>query len=113
MISKKYRFHGHGSLNYVHRNGQTERSAHMMVKFTANARREVPRFAVVVSKKVYKSAVKRNRIRRRIFEIIRLNITPDSKVLDVVINVYSPETLDLPTPKLTAEIEGLLKTIGF
>lgn len=32
-----------------------------------------PKFAVVVSKKVSKSAVKRNRIRRRIFEWIRLN----------------------------------------
>jgi ribonuclease P protein component len=112
MISKKYRFHGHGSLNYVHRNGQTERSAHMMVKFTANSRRENPRFAVVISKKVYKSAVKRNRIRRRIFEIIRLNIRPDSKVLDVVINVYSPEILDLPADKLSSEVKNLLAAIG-
>jgi ribonuclease P protein component len=113
MIAKKYRFHGHGSLNYVHRNGQSERSAHMMIKYTPNAHREVPRFAVIVRKKVYKSAVKRNRIRRRIFEIIRLSIRPDSRVLDVAINVYSPETLNLPHAKLEAEVRGLLKTIGF
>src|SRR5689334_5514559 len=33
-----------------------------------------PKFAVVVSKKVSKSAVVRNRIRRRTFEWIRINI---------------------------------------
>jgi ribonuclease P protein component len=113
MISKKYRFHGHGSLNYVHRNGQSARAAHMAVKYTANSHREVPRFAVVVSKKVYKSAVKRNRIRRRIFEIIRLQIKSNSPIYDVVVNVYSPETLHLSPQKLRDELEGLLKTIGF
>jgi ribonuclease P protein component, eubacterial len=113
MISKKYRFHGHGSLNYVHRNGKTERSTHMMMKSTPNSRREVSRFAVVVSKKVYKSAVKRNRIRRRVFEIIRLSIKPDSPVFDVVFNIYSPEVIDVPHEKLTKEVQGLLKTIDF
>jgi ribonuclease P protein component len=113
MISKKYRFHGHGSLNYVHRNGLTERSAHMMAKYTSNQHRQLPRFAVVVSKKVYKSAVKRNRIRRRIYDMIRLNIKPDAPSIDVVFNVYSPEVLDFAQAKLTKEVEGLLKTVGF
>jgi ribonuclease P protein component len=112
MVSKKYRFHGHGSLNYVHRNGRSERSAHMMVKFTANKHREFPRFAVVVSTKVFKSAVKRNRVRRRIYEIIRLEIKPDSPSVDVVLNVYSPEVLELSTDKLTNETGGLLRAAG-
>jgi ribonuclease P protein component len=112
MIAQKYRFHGHGSLNYLHRNGSTARGAHMMAKFVPNAKRELPRFAVVVSKKVYKSAVKRNRIRRRIYEIIRLNIRPDSKSVDTVFNVYSPEVLDLPNEKLTDEVKNLLKSAG-
>ena len=85
----------------------------MMVNFVPNAHRDFPRFAVVVSKKVYKSAVKRNRIRRRIFEIIRRNITSDSKVFDVVLSVYSPEVLDISHEKLTEEVQGLLKSVGF
>jgi ribonuclease P protein component len=84
----------------------------MMVKWTPNARRAESRFAVVVSKKVYKSAVKRNRIRRRIFEVIRLNLKSDAPVFDVVISVYSPETLDLPAAKLSGEVLGLLKIVG-
>ena len=113
MISKKYRFHGHGSLNFVYRNGQSERSAHIAVKATTNSHRENPRFAVVVSKKVFKSAVKRNRIRRRIFEIIRLQIKPNSPVLDVVFSVYSPEVFDMSHEKLESEITGLLKAVNF
>ena len=113
MISKKYRFHGHGSLNYAYRNGQSVRSSHIMVKSTPNSRREDPRFAVVISKKVFKSAVKRNRIRRRIFEIIRLQIKPDSPVMDIIFSVYSPEVLNMPHEKLESEITGLLKDIKF
>lgn len=113
MIAQKYRFHGHGSLNYLHRNGQTVRGAHLMLKFTPNAKRQVPRFAVVVSKKIFKSAVKRNRIRRRIFEILRLSIQPDSPSIDIVLNVYSGGVLELPHQQLQSEISGLLKSAGF
>jgi ribonuclease P protein component len=113
MISQKYRFHGHGSLNYLHRNGKTGRAAHLVIKFVPNQKRQLPRFAVVVSKKIFKSAVKRNRVRRRIFEIIRLNIRPDSPSVDAMINVYSGAVLDMPPAELKAETEGLLKSAGF
>jgi len=113
MISKKYRFHGHGSLNYVHRNGQGERTKYMAIKYTKNERRNHPRFSVIISKKVFKSAVKRNRVRRRVFEIIRHEIKDDSPNLDVVFLLYSPEILDMPHEKLKSEITGLLKAINF
>jgi ribonuclease P protein component len=113
MISNKYRFHGYGSLNYLHRNGKTARGKLMSARFAPNARRERPRFAVVVSKKVYKSAVKRNRIRRRIYEIIRAHITEQSLAIDVAISVYSPEVLDIPHQELKSQVEYLLKSTGF
>lgn len=113
MLSQKYRFHGHGSLNYLHRNGQVVRNSNMMVKYAPNLKRENPRFAVVVSKKVYKSAVKRNRIRRRLYEIIRRYIAKKSEVknVDVMVNVYSPEILNYESSKLENELLGLLKQV--
>lgn len=83
----------------------------MMVKFTPNLKRDLPRFSVVVSKKVYKSAVKRNRIRRRLYEVVRNYIAKkdDAKSVDVMINVYSPETINLEQTKLETELIGLLK----
>ena len=113
MISAKYRFHGYGSLNYLHRKGKTVRGKLMSVRFIANNKRQNPRFSVIVSKKVYKSAVKRNRIRRRIYEIIRVNINENSPIIDIAIVVYSPEVLDLPADNLKLQVEQLLIEAGF
>ena len=113
MISAKYRFHGYGSLNYLHRNGKTARGKMMSARFIPNQRRENPRFAVVVSKKVYKSAVKRNRIRRRIYEIIRVNIGENPPAIDIALNIYSPEVLNLTHDELVKQVKGLLKETGF
>ena len=71
MLAQKNRFAGHGSLRYVYANGNAVRTQKIVVKFTRNPHRTDSRFAVVVSKKVLKSAVGRNRIRRRVYEIIR------------------------------------------
>ena len=62
------------------------------------------RIAVVVSKKVEKSAVKRNRIRRRIYEVLRNNLESIPKKRDYIFVVYSKELENLPVD----EIEKIL-----
>lgn len=111
MISQKFRFHGHNSLKYVFQHGQSERNRHIAIKWTENKRRRHPRLAVVISKKVFKSAVKRNRIRRRIYEIARPLLT-DAPAIDAVISVYSGEVLNMPHDELMIEILPLLKSAG-
>ncbi len=49
MLSYKNRFHGHGSLRYVQRNGSVRRSLEMQLRYLENPRRKDSRFAVVVS----------------------------------------------------------------
>ncbi len=49
--------------------------------------------AVVVSKKVEKTAVGRNRIRRRIYEALRVNFDLIPKKTDYVFVVYSKDVL--------------------
>jgi len=107
MLSFAYRFHGHGSLRYVYKNGQAIRSHLITVKYTSNPHRKNSRFAVVVSKKVHKSAVGRNRIRRRIYEIIRHELPDFPSAHDVVVMVFSSEVLSLPTEELTETIKQL------
>lgn len=101
MLAFNLRFHGYGSLRYVYKNGKTLRSRLLTVKYTTNPRRRRPRFSVVVSKKVLKSAVGRNRIRRRIYETIRRNITDDVAACDIVVIVSSSEVINLSEPELT------------
>jgi ribonuclease P protein component len=100
MLSAAYRFHGHGSLRYVYKNGQAVRSHIITIKYTKNPHRKNPRFAVVVSKKVHKSAVGRNRIRRRIYEVVREEIPHFAAPFDVAIMVFSSEVLTMSSADL-------------
>lgn len=109
MLAFKYRFHGHGSLRYVYKNGQVARSHLATIKYTSNPHRKHPRFAVVVSKKVHKGAVGRNRIRRRIYEIIRQRIN-EAKNYDVVIIISSSEALTMPANNLKDTLNSLLES---
>lgn len=112
MLSAKYRFHGHGSLRFVYSKGQVVRSRHFLCKYTKNARRTEPRVAVVVSKKVIKSAVKRNQIRRRLYEAVRQELPGLTAQADIVFIVVSAELLTLPHIELTAAVQSLFKQAG-
>lgn len=107
MIPFTQRFHGHSSLRFVYKNGQVVRSRLATLKSTTNPHRKTPRFAVVVSKKVMKSAVRRNRIRRRIYEYLRLNSPRLKSPMDIVIIVTSSEFLTMSTSDVHTQLEQL------
>lgn len=112
MLAFPYRFHGHGSLRYVYKNGQAVRSRLLTVKHTRNKHRKNARFAVVVSKKVHKSAVGRNRIRRRLYEIIRHEQPRITLAHDIVVIITSSEVLTLATPELSETVTSAFEKAG-
>lgn len=112
MLSARHRFHGHGSLRYVYKNGQAIRSRHLTVKYTRNKHRKHSRFAVVVSKKVHKSAVGRNRIRRRVYEVIRHELPKIPSAYDIVVIISTSDMLTLPAPDLQQLIEQSFDQAG-
>ena len=75
----------------------------MSLVFVEN-KKKYTRFAVIVSKKVEKSAVKRNRIRRRVYEALRKNLDLIPKEMDYLFVVYSKEIGKMPF----TELEGVL-----
>jgi len=107
MISTLYRFHGHNSLRYVYSNGKAVRSQLFTVKYVPNTHRKHPRFSIVVSKKVIKSAVGRNRIRRRLYEYVRVNIPRLESVHDIVIICTSAELRTLPYAQISEQLDQL------
>lgn len=107
MLSKKYRFHSRGGVRYVYKYGKTLRTPKMSLTFTENTR-GFTRVAVVVSKKVEKSAVKRNHIRRRIYEALRVNFDLVPKKTDYIFVVYSNEVLTMPFKELEKLLGGLV-----
>jgi len=100
MISRAHRFHGYNALKYVYGHGQTVRGQLLATKYIVNRRRSSYRAAVVVSRKVHKSAVVRSRIRRRIYEIIRTNAEHITGPYDIVILVFSENVATLESSKL-------------
>lgn len=108
MLAQKYRFHGHGSLRYLYRNGLTARNRNILIKFVENKHRMNSRVAVVVGKKVAKSAVKRNRIRRRVFEVIRKHWSHIKPHHDISLTVFSAEFLTMSADEVENQVLSVL-----
>lgn len=112
MINSLHRFHGHGSLRFVYQHGQTVRGPLAAIKFAQNGRRNTYRLAVVVSKKVSKSAVKRNRIRRRLYEAYRHQEPNITDPYDIVMTVYHEQLATLPYEEVERMVRAQLKQAG-
>jgi ribonuclease P protein component len=112
MIPSPFRFHGHNSLRYVYTNGKAVRSQPLTIKWVKNTHRSKPRISVVVSKKVIKSAIGRNRIRRRIYEYIRTHLYKFNDVYDIVVITTSPELKNIPYSELSGQMDTLLEKAG-
>lgn len=109
MIHRSHRFHGYNSLRYVYQHGQTVRGPIIAIKYAENSRRQQYRVAVVVSKKVSKSAVARNRIRRRLFEAVRAYSSQITKPYDIVITVFHEQVKDMPAKELQLMVKAQFK----
>ncbi len=112
MLAQKNRFHGHASLKYVYRNGLVSRSRFFIVRVTVNTRRKAPRCSVVVSKKVLKSAVGRNRIRRRVYHILHEQLVTFDGSQDVVVGVCLSEVAFMDHIELKKQLTQQLKEVS-
>ena len=112
MISVRHRFHGYGGVKAVYRDGRTVRGPTMSLKYMDRGKKRGYRAAVVVSRKVNKSAVTRNRIRRRIYEIIRRADPSLTEGRDLVLTVFSDQAAETDAEKLRPAVEKLLEQAG-
>ncbi len=112
MIARQHRFHGHNSLSFVYRHGRTVRGPQLALKYVLNTRRATYRAAVVVSSKVHKSAVVRNRLRRRIYEVIRAHEPELHEPYDLVFTVFSDQLNELTSEQLGELIHAQLQQAG-
>ena len=112
MIASEYRFHGQNGLKFVYRKGQSIRTKHCAAKYIVNTRRDTYRVSVVISKKVAKSAPIRNRIRRRLYEQVRVMAPKYLKNHDVVITIFDQDLAIAPAVEVEQLVKRLLKSIG-
>ena len=100
MLSSKYRFHSRGGVKYTYQKGKTIRTPKVSLVFAPNKRMR-QRYAVVVSKKVLKTAVGRNQIRRRVYEAILK--------LDCIFVIYSKDFTKMDFNQIRAMVSDLLE----
>jgi ribonuclease P protein component len=112
MITRAHRFHGYGSHRYIYRHGKTVRGPLCSLKYIINKRRKTFRISVVVNKKVNRSAVQRNRIRRRLYEIVRTTSPLISEPYDLVITVFSDQINELSADELNRLVKTQLFQAG-
>jgi len=109
MLAYKNRFHGHKSVSRV--KGKSIQTELYRAYYTNNRLADF-RVAVVTSKKISKLAVDRNRIRRKVFEIIRKSRILEGKSIDIVFIVISIDILKTSNKELTKSIQDSLnKTV--
>lgn len=104
MIARKNRFHGHHAVSRVR--GPAVHSKSLSARIQRSNRQD-SRLAIVVSKKVAARAVKRNRIRRRLYEIVRTEGLLGAGVIDVVIYVKTDGVSAADYESLKSEVRSL------
>jgi len=113
MLPKQYRLPS-PEFRGVLKSGKKAFSANLMLKFREN-RLTLPRFGFIVSTKFNKRATARNRAKRLMREVIRLNLSKIKAGYDFIFSMKG-EAPELEYPGMEREIkeillkENLLKT---
>ena len=108
MIRQRYRFHSRGGVKYTYKQGKTIRSPYLTLVCAKNSRHR-QRFAVVVSKKIEKTAVGRNRIRRRVYEAVRQDFGKLKKPRDYIFVVYNKNIKEMSFSELQKLLRSLIE----
>ncbi len=109
MLSRSNRFRGRKRINEVYRSGKSARGPLFNTR-SLKSGGDSFRVAVVVSKKVAKSAVVRNRIRRKIYSSFNSEELKDLGGVDIIINVYSSEVANTSQQQLIHQLRIQIDT---
>lgn len=83
MLAQKYRV-PRQLIDYILKKGDFYTSKLFLIRYKNN-KENFCRFRVIISKKVDAKAVKRNHLRRQIYEILRLNSSEEKTGLDLIL----------------------------
>lgn len=108
MISRKNRLK-RSEVKHVLKKGQKLFSPVFSIKFVEN-REKTNKFAVIISKKVTPKAIQRNRLRRQIYEILRLNDDQSENKYNIIL-IGSPKIIGMTYSEMEQNIKSLLKKI--
>lgn len=109
MLSKENRLRKRKDFDNIFKNGKAKIGRFIFLKFFKNGL-NVSRFGFIVSLKIAPKAVVRNKIKRRLRQVIRNNINKIKPGLDIVITA-KPEIVNKSYQEIKNELENLFKTL--
>jgi ribonuclease P protein component len=99
-------------VQYLLKKGNYFSNSYLGIKCLAN-KVQINRFSVIISKKTLPAAVDRNRLRRQLYELIRLNTLDLPDQFDCLI-IVKPPLLKLPPDQIsTVLLESLQKHLSY
>ena len=107
MLAKYHRFQGSRDIQRLYKAGQTARSKSFSARFRSDPGRPF-RVVVIVSRKVHKSAVVRNRIRRRVYELVRTEHAHSLGSTQLSVTVFDASLATAPSSAVRRELASLL-----
>lgn len=110
MVTREFRLRKQADITRVLRHGRRKSTKYCTLRWSPN-RVGVSRMAVIVSKKYDNRAVVRNRARRRVREVMRLNWSRIPVSFDILVTVQS-DIAGLTPAQLKSDIEYLISQIG-
>lgn len=110
MFAKQYRLQKDKDFKLTFKKGKTFNNGFLFLKLRRNDLK-VSRFGFVVSSKILKKATLRNKIKRRLRDIINKNLVNIKSGIDIVIGVKT-EIISKDYQEIKKELESLLHKAG-
>ncbi len=111
MFAKKYRLTGRSVLEEVKKEGSLYQADSFGILVRKGAEDRPSRFAFIVSTKISKTAVDRNKAKRRLREAVRQNIEKVVNGYDVIF-LAKKKTLERRSEEITSEVEKVFRESG-
>ncbi len=109
MFSKEYRLRDTKEIAKVFKLGKYIHGNYVFIKYTPN-KQETARIAISVSTKIFKQAIKRNRIKRQLREILRPYLLK-LPTLDILVIVKKELTINTPNKKISTDISNIINKL--
>lgn len=107
MLAQIYSLKGESKINNILKKGKKRQSENFGVFYVTKGSEDVPKFAFVISKKISKLAVNRNRVKRAMSEAIRRNISKIPRGVDFVF-LAKKSIVDKSTEEIMKEVQEFL-----
>lgn len=111
MLEKQYRLTKRSDIDIVFKKGRVYNHPLFYIKLLFN-NLDYSRFAFIVGVKLFKRAVKRNRVKRLMREAIRLNIDKVKDGFDIIVGAKSPDIYMINCKEVEKELMGLFNKNG-